>query len=404
MAPESATSPTLTVSKLRVATGDSRVQHATHTPPRPLLQILTATWIIVALLLVAPAAASGAISAKKSIWGPMELKGASQFPIYRDLGTDIYQMNLRWSEAAPTKPARATDPRDPAYQWPKDVDFALGEGRRNGIAVALQVASTPPWANGGREPRWAPTRVSEYADFLEAAARRYPGVRHWMIWGEPSRSANFLPLTPEVRTEGNPQPAPMGPEQRRAPRLYARLLDASYSALKRVSQRNVVIGGMTFTTGDISVFNWIRSMRLPNGKVPRMDLYGHNPFSARRPELESPDLGYGFADLSDTDTLIGWLDRYLRQPGGRRLRIFISELFWPTDHANLEFNFYVTRRTAAQWLSDALKITRQSSRIYSLGWFSLYDDPPRPQGDEVNRGLLDYRGRKKPAYYAYRRG
>jgi hypothetical protein len=51
-----------------------------------------------------------------------------------------------------------------------------------------------------------------------------------------------------------------------------------------------------------------------------------------------------------------------------------------------------------------LKITRQSSRIYSLGWFSLYDDPPRSEGDEVNRGLLDYRGRKKPAYYAYRRG
>ncbi len=377
---------------------------ATHITGPLGLRILIATWTLVALSLLAPVSSPGAPSTKKSIWGPLEVGGVSQFPIYRDLGAGIYQMNLRWSEAAPAKPARATDPSDPAYRWPADVDYALREGQRHGIAVALQVANTPPWANGGREARWAPARPSAYADFVEAAARRYPGVRHWMVLGEPSRGDNFQPLTPERRSEGNPSPATMGPEQRRAPRLYARLLDASYSALKRVSRRNLVIGGMTFTTGDISPFNWIRSMRLPNGRAPRMDLYGHNPFTARRPKLTNPDLGYGFADMSDLDSLLGWLDRYLEQPRGRRLRLFLSELFWPTDHENLEFNFYVTRRTAAAWLRDALKITRRSSRIDTLGWFSLYDDVPRPQGDEVNRGLLDYRGRRKPAYYAYRRG
>ena len=37
---------------------------------------------------------------------------------------------------------------------------------------------------------------------------------------------------------------------------------------------------------------------------------------------------------------------------------------------------------------------------YAFGWFSLYDEPPngpdgRP-GDEMNWGLLDWRGRRKP--------
>ena len=31
---------------------------------------------------------------------------------------------------------------------------------------------------------------------------------------------------------------------------------------------------------------------------------------------------------------------------------------------------------AASWLRSALRITRRSRRIYTLGWFSLYDDPP----------------------------
>jgi hypothetical protein len=189
------------------------------------------------------------------------------------------------------------------------------------------------------------------------------------------------------------------------PRHYARILDAAYVALKGVSRRNQVIGGNTFTTGDISPRNWIRSMRLTDGKPPRMDLYGHNPFSARRPALSDGPLGFGFADFSDLDTLAGWIDRYLARSGrNRSLRLFLSEFFLPTDHANHEFNFYVSRRIQASWLGSALRIARRWSRIYTLGWFSLYDDAGNPKGDEVHRGLIDADGRQKPAYRVYQAG
>ena len=88
-------------------------------------------------------------------------------------------------------------------------------------------------------------------------------------------------------------------------------------------------------------------------------------------------LGHGFADFSDLDLLARWVDRYLGRPRRkRRMKLFLSELFWPTDHRNHEFNFWVTRRTAARWLSDALRTTRRSSRIYTLGWFSSTTIPP----------------------------
>ncbi|MGI8513057.1 MAG: hypothetical protein ACR2NH_10595 [Solirubrobacteraceae bacterium] len=358
--------------------------------------------VLAGALLSGPADAAS--SRKKAIWGPVRVEGRSQFPIYADLGAGIFQMQLRWSQVARSRPPRPKDPADPAYAWPEEIDFALSEAKRYGMRVAVQIIGTPSWANGGRDRRWAPTRLADLGYFARAASRRYPGVRMWMIWGEPSRAANFMPLEAEQRTPEKRRPARMNREQRRAPRLYARMLDGAYVELKRESRRNLVIGGMTFTAGDISPYNFIRYMRLPNGRAPRMDLYGHNPFTARRPSLRKPPLGYGFADFSDLDTLTRWLDRYLEQPRGRRLRIFISELFWPTDHPNYEFNFYLRQKTAAKWLGDALRITRRYSRIYTLGYLSLYDDRPLPAGDEVNRGLLDYRGAKKPAYYAFKRG
>ena len=356
---------------------------------------------LVALLLfgaLGTASAQGRQTTKKSIWGPVRVNGVSQFPIYRDLGAGIYQMTLNWSSISPTRPARPTDPADPAYRWPAVVDDALTEARRNGLRVAFLLQGTPRWANGGRDARWAPTRPSDYANFATAASLRYPSVRFWSIWGEPTRRANFMPLIHERRDR------PLTRRMRRGPRTYARLLDSAYGALKRVNRRNVVIGGNSFVTGDVSPLNWLKNLRLPNGRRPRMDMYGHNPFSARRPNLRRPPLGHGFADFSDLDNLARWIDRYLGRPKGRRLKLFLSEFFIPTDHFNEEFNFYVTRRTAASWLTAALRITRRSRRIYTLGWFSLYDDPPRASRDEVNRGLLTYRGRRKPAYSAFKRG
>ena len=127
-----------------------------------------------------------------------------------------------------------------------------------------------------------------------------------------------------------------------------------------------------------------------------MDLYGHNPFTLRTPASRGRPLAYGYADFSDLDSLAGWLDGYgYRDRRGRRLRLFLSELSIPTDHANFEFNFWVTRETQARWLRAALRITRRWPRIYTLGYLGLYDDPPRPDGLEVNRGLLTFDGTEK---------
>jgi hypothetical protein len=207
-----------------------------------------------------------------------------------------------------------------------------------------------------------------------------------------------MPLTPEKQGSSH-----LTAKQAAAPRKYARMLDASYAALKKVRRSNLVIGGNTFTAGDITPYNWVHYMRLPNGKPPRMDLYGHNPFTGRPPKTKGPYHAQ-VVDFTDLPKFERFLDGQVRAPGGGRLRLFISVFFWPTDHANGEFPFHLDPSTQGSWLSQALQVTMHSKRIYTLAWYSLYDDPPQANGLEVNRGLLRRNGKHKPAYNAFRAG
>ncbi|HVL96587.1 MAG TPA: hypothetical protein VM266_12070 [Solirubrobacteraceae bacterium] len=340
------------------------------------------------------------VTIKKGIWGPVTLGGVSQFPVYADLGVGIFHMAVRWDQVAPARPADPSDPADPAYAWPPEVDQAIQEAGRYGIRVSVMLVGSPPWANGGRAWNWAPRRPADFAAFATAASRRWPAVRHWLVWGEPTKASNWQPL---VSDRGRPLRTA---RQRRGPRLYARVLDAAYAALKRVARRNLVIGGNTYTVGTVRPLHFIRALRLPNGRPPRMDLWGHNPFSLRRPDLSARPLGSGYADFSDLDTLAAKLDRARRRmpPSQRRLRIFISEYSLPTGHPNVEFNFYVSEQRQADWIARALRIARSWRRIYSFGYLGLYDDPERADGRQVERGLIRRDGTRKPAYRAYRDG
>jgi hypothetical protein len=357
--------------------------------------------VVLVVMAVVPSFAMGATqSRKKAIWGPVRVNGVSQFSTYKDLGAGIYMMRVNWWTVAASRPKHPTDPNDPAYHWPAQVDDAIGQAKQYGMHITMELSDAPGWASGHPgDPRWAPKHASDFANFAAAAAKRWPSIHLWLIWPEPTQKANFQPLISERRDR------PLTSKMKRGPHKYAQILDASYGALKRVSPKNLVIGGNTFTTGDVSVLNWIKNLKLPNGKPPRMDMYGHNPFNNRRPVLHGPPLGHGFIDFTDMPILARWIDKYLGRPRHHvGMKIFIAELMYPTDHRNFEFDYFVSRKTAASWLSLALREARKWKRIYTLAWTALYDDPVRPDHLQVERGLLTRTGKKKPAFFAYEHG
>jgi hypothetical protein len=359
------------------------------------LRIAGARIVVLLPLAFAPAcfgASAQGAPALKAMWGPATHDGVSLFPTYRELGVTIYEDGINWASVAARRPRNPRNPDDPAYVWPAEVTGAVAQAKHYGMRVALQIIGSPRWANGNLAPQWVPLHRYYYADFARAAARRYPSVHLWMIWGEPSRSHNFRPLTP-----ARPY-IPLDARQRIAPHLYARVLDAAYVALKAVSRSNVVIGGMTDAAASISPEQWIENMRLPDGEPPRLDMYGHNPFSVRAPNLSNPPSPEQQADFSDLGRLTSLVDHYLGRPGNPHPKLFLSEWTIPTA-PDREFNYYVNPSVQAKWITDGLHVAEKLPSVYALGWIPLYDELPQSGG-----GLISANGTKKPGFFAWQSG
>lgn len=345
--------------------------------------------------------------ALKMIWGPLTLPdGSSAFPVYHQLGVRVLETQLVWARTAPTRPSEPGNPADPAYRWPPELEQMISQAAQWGITVAVLVKGTPGWANGGMDETWAPTNANEYGSFMQAAARRYPTVHYWMIWGEPN-GPNFNPM---------PSNSPVGP------RRYALLLEAAYSALKGVSSSNLVIGGMTWTDGPVKPPDFIRWMRLPDGAPPRLDYYGQNPYSTRFPKLtegpalELPDVEEldqlkrkharlklrqsKLRDINDLPTLHSELAvAYRHLPGGTP-KLWLSEFSISSDSANYAFNYFVSRPAQARWVTAAFKLVDSVSYVVGLGWYELLDQPASVPG-HLTEGLLTESGAHKPAFSAY---
>ncbi len=339
-----------------------------------------------ALAMLAPAPAA-ATAAEKAIWGPTALApGRSAFPLYEDLGVDTLQMQLRWDAVAPQRPLDAADPADPAYVWPAAIDAAVAEAAHHRIRVALLINGVPPWANGGRGRTWAPADPRDFGRFAGAAARRYPQVRRWMIWGEPNLALRFQPNPP-----GDPTAA----------RTYARMLDAAYRSLKSVSSANIVIGGMTWSGGDQRPSEFLHDMKLPNGRAPRLDWFGHNPFPFRHPDLRNAPVE-GYRDISDLDTFGAEVDAAYKGVRRAPVPLWLSEFSVQSDHASSAFAIFVSRAVQATWLKAGFRIAdRLRKGVAGIGWFALLDQPASPTS--ANWGLLTSDLAPKPAYAAFRK-
>jgi hypothetical protein len=331
-----------------------------------------------------PAAGGRAL---KMLWGPVTLPdGSSAFPLYHQLGVQVLELQLSWAAVAWRRPVDPGNPADPSYVWPASLDTAVAEAQRYGIALALMVKETPGWANGGQGPSWAPDEPNEYSAFLQAASRRYPSVHDWMIWGEVTRPGNFNPM---------PADSPVGPER------YAVLLEDAYTALKAVSAQNVVIGGMTYTLGADSLPQFLHWLRLPDGKPPRMDMYGDNPYSTRYPRMGQP-YSAGVRDIDDLATIDREVRAVYAAAGMAVPPLWLSEFSITSGGPSRAFDYYVSETVQARWLTAAYKLADSLPYVAGLGWYELLDEPAGVAG-RLTEGLLQAGGEPKPAFFAYER-
>src|SRR5436853_538097 len=80
--------------------------------------------------------------------------------IAKAANVQIVRSTVYWSQIAPTRPAKARDPNDPAYRF-GDLDELVTNAELRGMQVMLTIWGTPDWANGGKGQNIAPESYTD---------------------------------------------------------------------------------------------------------------------------------------------------------------------------------------------------------------------------------------------------
>ncbi len=329
------------------------------------------------------------------------------FADFKNLRVQVLRMDLLWGQVvALTRPAKPTDPNDPAYDW-SAYDSFVQRAAKNNIQVLFTIYGTPRWANGGQKPNRAPKKMIDLRQFAYAAAKRYsgtfqrpdgvtlPAVRKWLAWNEPN-SPVFL--RPQWKLIGRKRSYPI------AAKTYAQICTSVWAGVHSTRlKKEVVACGATDPHGNnrarssrpsIAPLTFLAALKRYGLTRRHFDVYAHHPYYSR--PTESPST-MPRSKTAVTLANISVLIKQLTKEYGRK-QLWITEYGYQTRPPDRRFG--VTWAKQARYLAQAFRIARRNPRISLMTWFLLRDEK-RLAGWQS--GLETYSGRKKPAYYAFRR-
>ncbi|HWR14619.1 MAG TPA: beta-galactosidase [Terriglobales bacterium] len=269
------------------------------------------------------------------------------------------------------------------YNW-KFWDMLVDEAERTNIKLIPYVAYTPEWAAGTPDQFWKrpPTDPKFYADTMYQVARRYRGRIHsWEIWNEPDIEEYW-----------------MGSTER-----FAELVRLAAAAIRKADPNaTLVLAGMS--KGPSPFFRELIEKYDVEKLVDVIAMHGYpESWLEERAETVHQSWVDKMADLLEAD--------------GARQDLWLNEIgyadyrFSPTlankYGVTAPFPHEHTPQYAATALFKAQVMALASGKVTLTGWYRIDDFDPKTttfSDDHVNfhLGLLDYRGKRKPTFYALR--
>jgi Glycosyl hydrolase catalytic core len=354
--------------------------------------------IVLLLCLVAVAAPSAAFAAPRMFVGFYDDAAFrwrsdhnANLDRARDAHATIINATVNWSQVAPTRPANASNPFDPAYDFVNLDDLIRGAQAR-GIEPMLQIYGTPKWA--GPAANRLPRRLADITAFARAVASRYSGryagypfVRYYGVWNEPNLN-QFL--APQFDRRGRDV----------APANYAKLFKATYAGIKAGNKLALVGLGETSARGRDRRVKGLQDTHSPGRffqlvakAAPRLkfDAIAHHPYptdSRQRPEQLVRWPNVSLTSIPRLETSIKkWFHRKSAVP------IWITEYGHQTTPAQQGVSY----QTQADYMQRAFAIVARYPYVPVFIWFVLHDD----QGDPWQSGLIAQDGTLKPAFYTF---
>jgi ABC-type transport system substrate-binding protein len=329
---------------------------------------------------------------------------SSVFPLLQQARTQVLRVNLYWggrAGVAASRPASATDPDDPAYDW-ELYDRTVNYAAQHRIRVLFSIYGTPRWANRGAGLNAPPTRMTDLRNFAYAAARRYsgswqapdgrnlPAVRYWLAWNEPNYP---IGLKRQFRRVGGRWVIQSAID-------YAKICAAVYDGVHRTLLRGTKVGcGVTGPRGNnaptssrptVSPLAFMRALK--RAGLRRFDAYAHHPYYGRRTETPTTRPAATAVTLAN----IGLLTAELSRLWGPK-RLWITEYGYQTNPPDRALGVSYAKQAA--YMKQAFAIARKNPRIDMMLWFLLRDEPKLGGWQS---GLMTRTGRKKPAFNVFR--
>jgi hypothetical protein len=330
----------------------------------------------------------------------------SVFPLMQQARTQVLRVNLYWggrAGVADRRPARATDPADPAYDWTlydRTVHFAA----QHRIRVLFSIYGTPSWANRSAGLTVPPTRIADLRNFAFAAARRYSGlfpgsdgrtippVKLWLAWNEPNLS---LGLKRQYRRVGGRWVVQSAID-------YKNICTAIYDGVKgtMVAGEKVACGA-TAPRGNnqpnssrptVSPLAFVRALKAAGLSARKFDAFAHHPYYGRRTESPTSRPSATAVTMGNIGTLVTELTRLW---GPKRL--WITEYGYQTNPPDRAFG--VSYAKQATYMKQAFAMARKNPRIDMMLWFLLRDEPKLGGWQS---GLMTRTGQKKPSFNVFR--
>ncbi len=341
----------------------------------------------------------------QTLYGPVD----KTFALFKQLHVQEVRLNLYWGGkygVAARRPASATNPADPAYDWSlydRTVDYAA----QTGVHVLFSVYGTPGWANGGKGMNVAPKRAVDLRNFALAAAKRYsgtykapdgtilPAVKEWLAWNEPN---NPIFLTPQYRKTAHGWAI-------QSATAYAQICNAIYNGVHATlaAGERVACGGTaprgnnnpSTSRPSVSPLAFLRAAKLAGLKT--FDAWAHHPYYAGPSDTPTtkPVTAKGAPATAVTLGNLSDLIREVTRLYGNK-RIWITEYGYQTNPPDPIFG--VSWKKQAAYLTQAFGIARKNPRIDMMLWFLLKDEPNLSGWQS---GLITYSGVKKPSFAAF---
>ena len=282
---------------------------------------------------------------------------------------------VEWHKVAPTRPASASDPFDPAYRF-DDIDEFVRNAQQRGMEVLITIWGTPGWANGDQKPQAMPRNVADFQAFSRAVASRYSGrfsgypfVRFYSIWNESNLATFFVP---QFNARG----------QIVSPRNYARLAAAGYAGIKAGNPRGQVAVGETSSNGrdkkrpgltdTVAPATFMKGVAAANPRL-KFDAWAHHPYPFRASAKPTQVVKWPNVTLSSLPRFETELKRWFKR---KTVPIWVTEYGHETNPPDRSFG--ISYATQAAYLRQAIAMAKKLPYVGMFIWFVYQDNEGQP--------------------------